>query len=149
MRLSLFVPVVAVAAVASIVSLPGASARTAAATRSQLQTTSYGRLIWNLDALVNDTFGHRRPCLDEQRSNVFSVPQSEYCPSPLARYTDYRFTFLNAFHSPYRLVRRSNPWAGANVVPFTIANRYVSCGSGRWLGLFHGGGYWPFGCDRP
>jgi hypothetical protein len=129
--------------------LSGAEAASSSRSAPPPGLTPYGILVWNLDALVNDTFGHRRPCLDEQRNNVFSVPQSQFCPSPLVRYADYTFTFLNAFHSRFRLVRRSNPWAGANVAPFTIAGRYVYCGSGQWLGLFHGGGLWPFGCQRP
>jgi hypothetical protein len=111
--------------------------------------TPYGQIVWNLDALVNDTFGRRRPCVDLNRGNVFSVPQSRFCPAPLARYSDYTFTFLNAFHSRYRLVKRSNPWAGTNAAPFTIAGRAVYCGGGLWVGMFHGGGYWQFGCQRP
>jgi hypothetical protein len=141
----------AVALITAVVGLVNIAGAGAAAGRSAASpgVTPYGQLVWNLDALVNDTFGHRRPCLDELRNNVFSVPQSQYCPAPLARYADYRFTFLNAFHSQFRLVRRSNPWAGVNVAPFTIDGRYVYCGAGRWLGLFHGAGLWPFGCDRP
>jgi hypothetical protein len=139
---------VLVAALVGVATITGAGASTGR-TGAPPSVTAYGQLVWNLDALVNDTFGHRRPCLDEQRNNVFSVPQSQNCPSPLARYADYRFTFLNAFRSQFRLVRRFNPWAGVNVAPFTIDGRYVYCGSGRWLGLFHGGGLWPFGCDRP
>lgn len=111
--------------------------------------TPYGLIVWNLDALVNDTFGHRRPCLNQQTNNVFAVPHSQFCPSPLATYADYTFTFLNAFHSRFRTIARSNPWVGKNVAPFRVASRYVYCGSGRWLGLFHGSGLWPLGCQRP
>jgi hypothetical protein len=136
-------------ALASLIAVAGAGAASSTSSGPPTGLTPYGQLVWNLDALVNDTFDHRRPCLDEQTNNVFSVPQSQFCPAPLARYADYRFTFLNAFGSRFRLVRRSNPWAGVNVAPFTIAGRPVYCGSGQWLGLFHGGGFWPFGCDRP
>src|SRR5919201_607016 len=54
-----------------------------------------------------------------------------------------------AFHSTYRLVARRNPWARTNVAPFTVARRYVYCGSGRWLGSFHGGVSGPSGANDP
>jgi hypothetical protein len=149
MRLALASVFVAIAAAGSAAYFQVAAARTAASPGPPRGLTPYGRLTWNLDALVNDTFGHRRPCFDEQSNNVFSVPQSRSCPAPLARYADYTFTFLNAFHSSYRLVKRSNPWAGTNVAPFSVARRYVYCGGGRWLGFFHGGGLWPLSCQRP
>jgi hypothetical protein len=130
--------------------LGGAASAAATTTfsRPPSQVTPYGRLMWNLDALVNDTFDHRKPCFDVQQNNVFAVARGGDC-GPTFRYALYTFTFLDAFHSSFRLVARSNPWAGENVAPFTVAHRYVYCGRGRWLGLFHGGGLWPLGCQRP
>lgn len=62
--------------------------------------TASGRVIWNLDALVKDTFGTRVACYDAARSKIFSVPHGADCPGPAARYWFYEFTFAIA-----RLVR--------------------------------------------
>ena len=59
--------------------------------------TANGRAIWNLDALLNDTFGDRTDCYDAKTASIFSVAHDAECPSPLARYQTYVFTFLNAF----------------------------------------------------
>src|SRR6185437_9202551 len=67
--------------------------------------TANGRVIWNLDALLNDTFGRRVPCFDAKRYVIFAVPHRTVCPSPEARYQGWNFTFLNAHHSAFRLIR--------------------------------------------
>lgn len=98
--------------------------------------TPHGVQVWNTDALVNDTFGRRRPCWNLRTYNVFSVLQARFCPSPLALYNDYVFTFLNAFHSHF-VLRRARPYLG-NATPIRINNRYVYCGGGKWLVFGHG-----------
>jgi len=99
--------------------------------------TANGRVIWNLDALLNDTNGARVDCYDAQHLELFSVAKGTACPSPQARYQTYVFTFLNAFHSQFTLVARSSPpQSGATNAPLRVNGRYVSCPGG----LYHHGG---------
>jgi hypothetical protein len=102
--------------------------------------TSNGRVIWNLDALLNDTFGNRVDCFDAEHTAIFSVAHGSYCPSPEARYQQYDFTFLNAFHSDFRLVTLAKaPDTGATNSPLRVNGRYVSCPGGEY---HHGGRGW-------
>jgi hypothetical protein len=118
--------------------------------------TSNGRVIWNLDALLNDTFGDRVDCFDSKQYRIFSVPRGDECPSPEARYQLWDFTFLNAFHSQFRLMHLARePFTGVTNVPIKVGSDYVSCPDGEyhhgnrgWLVM--GGGAGPTGqlwCD--
>jgi hypothetical protein len=102
--------------------------------------TPNGRVIWNLDALINDTFGDRVDCWDGERDNVFAVARNGECPGPEARYEEYVFTFLNARDSSFHLVKRSSPpFSGATSVPIRVDNEYVACPGGEY---HHGGEGW-------
>jgi len=102
--------------------------------------TANGRVIWNLDALVNDTFGDRDECFDGKRIDIFSEAHGAGCPAPEARYQTYVFTFLNAFHSAFWLVRRSTPPnTGATTAALRVDGEYVSCPGGEY---HHGGRGW-------
>jgi hypothetical protein len=98
--------------------------------------TSNGQVLWNLDALANDTFGTRVPCLDLQHLIFYSVPHGGDCtrPSrPSTSYYTYVFTFLNAFHSQFRLVRLAKePLTGATNSPLRLGGRYISCPNGEY-----------------
>jgi hypothetical protein len=113
--------------------------------------TANGRVIWNLDALLNDTNGARVDCYDGQHLEIFSVAKGADCPSPAARYQPYVFSFLNAFHSEFTLVARSSPpQTGATNAPLRVDGRYVSCPGGlyhhgRRGWLVEGGGAGPNG----
>jgi hypothetical protein len=113
--------------------------------------TPNGRVLWNLDALLNDTFGNRVDCYDGQRIVLFSVPHGGYCPAPQARYQTYVFTFLNANHSEFRLVRLARaPDTGATNAPVRVGSRFVSCPDGQYHHsgrgwLVFGGGAGPTG----
>jgi hypothetical protein len=97
-------------------------------------------VLWNLDALLNDTFGNRVECWDDQREAIFSVPRGRYCPAPEARYQGWDFTFRNAYHSQFRLVHVAKvPDTGATNAPVRIGNRYISCPGGEY---HHGGTGW-------
>jgi len=99
--------------------------------------TPNGRVIWNLDALLNDVNGARVDCYDGKRLEIFSVAKGGECPSPVARYQTYVFTFLDAFHSQFTLVARASPpQTGATSAPLRVNGRYVSCPGG----LYHHGG---------
>jgi len=132
---------IALAIVVALIA-PGAIAALAAGPPSSVASslTANGRVIWNLDALLNDTFGNRPPCYDAEHVAIFSVAHGSDCPSPAARYQDYVFTFLNAFGSQFRLVSRSSaPSTGATTVPLRVNGDYVSCPDGQY---HHGGPGW-------
>lgn len=97
-------------------------------------------MLWNLDALLNETFGKRLECWDSQKVVLFSVSHGSYCPSPEARYQQYEFTFLNAFHSAFYLLRLPKPPnTGATNQAVAVGGRYISCPNGEY---HHGGRGW-------
>jgi hypothetical protein len=107
--------------------------------------TPNGEVVWNLDALVNDTFGDRVPCWDGKELNVFAVAHgSDGCPAPSARYAPYVFTFLGAHGSAFRLVSRSSePITGVTNSPIRVDGLYVSCPRPQYPGpgwVVYGGG---------
>jgi hypothetical protein len=100
--------------------------------------SAYGRLIWNLDALVHDRYGSEHVCV--RRARRFAVHP---CRSAFYNNGDYRATFANARHSRFRaLARSSNPIHGVNVVPITIGGRYIQCGTDRWLAITNAPAGW-------
>jgi len=111
--------------------------------------TPNGKVIWNLDALINDTYGARTDCWDDKEFNVFAVGHDGDCPAPTARYQDWVFTFLNARDSDFRLVARSRPPpTGVTDVPVRVDRHYISCPDPEYSGpgwLVYGGGGGPEG----
>jgi hypothetical protein len=97
-------------------------------------------VLWNLDALLNDTFGNRVECYRGAAVQIFSVPHGAYCPGDSASVQQYVFTFLNAHHSEFRLVRRSRaPNTGATNGPVRVGSFFISCPGGEY---HHGGRGW-------
>ena len=98
--------------------------------------TANGRVLWNLDALMNDTFGSRVPCLDLSHYAFYAVPHGGDCtgPSrPATSHYNYVFTFLSARLSKFRLVRLAKePLTGATNVPLRLGGRYISCPNGEY-----------------
>ena len=97
--------------------------------------TSYGRAVWNLDALLHDTFGQRHVWENYAKSNI---PDFTTQFLDLARSVPYAYTFANAHHSAYRLVRTKHPPTIATYVtgedfPLMISGSYISCGGDLWL----------------
>ena len=116
----------------------------------------YGQTLWNLEALLHDTYGKKTVCL-RLRDDAFV---SATC-GDLAHYGYWKNIFVGASHSRFRLVHRSRPPALGNVVPITVKGLYVSCGNfpvafaslagpgnrnHRWLVLLHGWAMLPFTC---
>jgi hypothetical protein len=153
--------VICVAAVAAAVGLFAAFGR-AASTNARAQRvppaglTVYGQTLWNLEALLHDTFGAKPTCL-RLRDYAFV---SASC-GDLADYGYWKTIFVGARDSRFRLVRPRHPPALGNVRPITIKGRYVFCGrfpvafpplahSGsrtrRWLVALHGWAMTPFTC---
>jgi hypothetical protein len=112
----------------------------AAATRQPAGLTTYGRVVWNLDALLHDTFGGRTVCLG-LKSDDFTTSCSSFAVSGY-----YLYTFATARDSRFRLVRRKRALVLGNVRPLKVRGAYVSCGGGRWLALEHGSANLPLAC---
>ena len=108
--------------------------------------TLYGLMIWNLDALVRDTYGGRHACLRQPDLSIHR------CSLPIYNDGDYRVTFASSSGSGFKaLSRSSNPLSAMNVVPLRIGRRYVLCGANRWLGITNAPTGWgeAVACVRP
>lgn len=114
------------------------------------QLTANGVTLWNLDALMNDSFPLRNPCLDLKHASFYSVPTRQDCTGPSRPATShygYVFTFMGAIHSQFRLVRRASPpRTGVTTVPLRVRGRYIRCPLGV---LTHGPGWLVFGGGEP
>src|ERR671915_11033 len=94
--------------------------------------TAQGQLLWNLDALVRDTFGSRPVCLRYAGTQLSLAG----CSAAAPRRTAYRLTFIGAEGSRFRLSDRSTPPAlGARAPLLRLRTSYISCGTQRWLAL--------------
>jgi hypothetical protein len=114
--------------------------------------TIYGQTIWQLEALLHDTFGRAQVCLDLRRHSFVSS-----CGS-FADYGYWRYTFAQARHSRFKLVRRRRPPFVANVLLLKVRGLYVYCGNfpsvgydayrstRKWLVLQHGSADLPLTC---
>jgi hypothetical protein len=94
--------------------------------------TAYGRVVWNLDALLHDRFGGRPVYLNDG-ATTFSTKFVSEVGSDY-----YVYTFADAHHSRFRVLRpKRPPKTGTDAfgqnIPFTIAGAYISCGDGKWL----------------
>ena len=115
--------------------------------------TTYGRTVWNLDALLHNTFGSRQVCLDLRTYSFGST-----CGS-FAVDGYWQYTFASARHSRFKLVRRKSPPALGNVQPLRVRGLYVFCGNfpsvgyypyrstRKWLVLQHGSADLPLTCS--
>jgi hypothetical protein len=91
--------------------------------------TAYGRLVWNLDALVRDRFGNHPVCLSFARNRL----SPSACAESAHQRTLYRATFAavrSDFHST-KLERAPHLRTGA--VPLKVGAAYISCGPRHWL----------------
>jgi hypothetical protein len=118
--------------------------------------TVYGRTLWNLEALLHDTFGNKTTCL-RWRDYAFL---SRTC-GDLANYGYWKDVFVGARGSRFKLVRLRQQPATLGNVAITVKGRYVFCGSfpvafpplahtgsrsRRWLVVLHGWAMTPFTC---
>jgi hypothetical protein len=99
--------------------------------------TPYGRVVWNLDALLHDTFGSRpvwaNPSGPDGQITNFSTTFYS-----LASSTPYVYTFATARRSSFRAMRPARPpkigtYATGSNAPVTIRGMYIFCGNGKWL----------------
>ena len=112
--------------------------------------TAQGRLLWNMEALLRDTFERRTVWLHYGRTYDFSTASGALCCAG-----QYYFTFSNARGSRFRAIRPTRPpktlmGASGGEVPLTIRLYYISCGSGRWLFRRVGNGpaNWKLSCRK-
>jgi len=86
--------------------------------------TARGRLLWNLEALLGQTFGDREVSASA-RAN-FSCAGS--C-APLAKYSLFRYTFMrprgSSFHASSRRIRDAS--FGNYLIPVRIRGRVIAC----------------------
>ena len=105
----------------------------------------YGRLVWNLDAALHDSFGARRVYLaylgKHQRGpwNFQTTVTADCCGGR------WLFTFANARESAFQLLRprvrpREAPGAAGGEIPLTIRGKYIECSRRRWLYIHYGNG---------
>jgi hypothetical protein len=89
--------------------------------------STYGRALWNFEALLHDTFGRRYVCTKGASLN-FIAPTNQ-C-SPLATYEPYLYQFANARHSGFHLVSRLPKASFGNYPqPVRVNGRFIACGS--------------------
>src|SRR5581483_9280440 len=133
--------IAALAGVVGLLPAPAGAVAAAGPPPSLAQSlTSNGRVLWNLDALLNDTFGNRVECYRSATVQIFSVPHGTYCPGDLASVQQYVFTFLNAHHSEFKLVKLAKmPNTGATNGPLRVGSLFISCPGGEY---HHGGRGW-------
>ncbi|HEY2543964.1 MAG TPA: hypothetical protein VGH92_13050 [Gaiellaceae bacterium] len=91
--------------------------------------------MWNLDALLHDTFGKREVWEDYGKTNL---PDFTTRFVNLASSIPYTYTFTGAHGSTYRPVRTSHGPTTADFVtgsdvPLMISGAYISCGHNLWL----------------
>lgn len=105
--------------------------------------TAYGRAVWNLDALLHDTFGDRQVWLNARSSYPRTPANFSTTVVDLAHSRDVVYTFADAHGSAFRLMRprrAPKPEIGASGwdALLTVRGAYISCGHGKWL-YEHGG----------
>jgi hypothetical protein len=115
--------------VVALLAVMGGGVVSAAAAGPPPGLTSQGRTLWELEALLHDTF-HGLPVsahYDQGRDWRFAVCGRVGC-APLAYWGIYFFTFRTARHSTFHLSRRrSLPNVGNYPVPVKVAGRFVAC----------------------
>lgn len=118
--------------------VPAAAATGAAArvTGPPAGLTAYGRIVWNLDALLHDRFGRRT--VYEDYIGKSRIPDFSTRFISLASSLYYSYTFATARGSAFKTIRTAKPprirsYPTYENVPLTVAGAYISCGGGRWL----------------
>jgi len=118
--------------------------------------TDYGRTVWNLEALLRDTFGPKEVWLQYRGQitpkaawNFSTVVTANCCGG------SYHYTFAAATNSTFYTDRPTRPpraqiGGSGGEIPLTVRKAYISCGRGRWL--FHhvgnGPANWLVSCHR-
>lgn len=105
--------------------------------------TPSGRLLWNLEALLRDTFGPRyRGCLRALTRYTETFTTDHYCATHDAAATMYySFAYAKPTRSAFHLVERTFPTGafGNYPEPVRVENNYVACDpAGRAILISYG-----------
>jgi hypothetical protein len=133
-------------AVGSILTSAGSGGATpfAAAPRPPAGLTAHGKIVWQLDALLHDTFGHRKVCVGPSPTVDFQLR----C-SPSSDFNQYLPTFSSARRSTWRLSSASpSSLVLGTFETVQVRGLYVRCRPGFWL-VSLGTGLIPFICSPP
>jgi hypothetical protein len=91
-----------------------------------------GRILWQFEALLRDTFGNRSVSAHAARpgSAINFACASRIGCKPLAEWSPYVFTFRGPRHSRFHLSKRRFPagYWGNYPVAVLIKGRFVACG---------------------
>jgi hypothetical protein len=143
----------AAALVVVVVGSGGTASRTRVGSNAPDGLTRHGRVVWNLEGLLYDTFGHRNVYLNSRGSSRPSVRNFSRTLINNAHSAGYLFTFADARGSQFKLTRQEKPWAaviGASGgdSPLEIKGSFISCGDGKWLFEHYGNGpaNWQVSC---
>jgi hypothetical protein len=145
-RLTAFAATAALFALGTVAVTAAQASRSASAEVSSPPPglTTHGQVIWQLDALLRDTFGNKTVCVGPGYTQNFQLR----C-LPLSDYNEYFPTFVNARHSSWRLTRvHPNPAKIANVAMVRVSGLYVMCGRKEWL-VSGASGVLPLVCINP
>jgi hypothetical protein len=122
------------------------------APRSPSGLSRFGSLVWNLEALLHDTFGDSTFYLETggRGEADFNTQFEGACCSG-----SYNFTFSKAEHSRFRTIAnpqsppRPSIGASGSELPLTIKHEYISCGQEKWLLIHFGNGLanWQIDCS--
>ncbi len=82
-----------------------------------------GRLLWQFEALLHDTFGNRRVCTSGRERQSFTAGNC----SPLSVYSPYFYVFTGAHSSSFHLSRKTVGGFGNYPTPMTVRGLYVAC----------------------
>jgi hypothetical protein len=103
----------------------------ASASKPPTGLTASGRLLWNFEALLRQTFGAGyQGCLEYLNRYTLSFTKDSYCRSHSNADTMYyRFTFKGASSSAFHVVARTfRPAAFGNYPePIRVERNYVAC----------------------
>lgn len=107
--------------------------------------TSYGRQLWNFEALLTQTYGTQPVCEHSTKLGIINFTHSA-CELSLAQAQPYVYVFAHAYGSSFRLIPRSTP-PTINVAPLEIESKWVECqASPRMLFVEFSSGAW--GCTK-
>ena len=108
--------------------------------------TQSGRNLWDLEALLHDTFGTREVWIHYLHGTGpravwnFSTAETALCCG-----APWNYTFATARGSQFVLRRPARPiaaqiGASGGEIPLTVRGAYITCGHRRWLHIHFGNG---------